>query len=135
LARPHCGTTTHRGIIRRGADKEGIGQVDVRSEPAGTAVVYRISGKLDAVGGPKLDSAITKDASARVILDMREVAYISSAGLRVIIQTAKRAQAAKGGVAAFGLQASVREVFEVAGLESIVPIASDEVEARAKLGA
>jgi anti-sigma B factor antagonist len=109
--------------------------LDVKSEPAGNAVVYRISGKLDAIGGPQLDAAIVKDASARVILDMREVAYISSAGLRVVIQAAKRAQSAKGGVAAFGLQASVKEVFEVAGLGSIVSIASDEIEARSKLGA
>ena len=109
--------------------------MEVRTETAHGAIVYRIRGQLDASTGPTLSSALARNEdSSRVILDMREVTYISSAGLRVIVQAAKRAEAAKGGVAIFGLQTLVREVFDVSGLGKIVPIASDESEARSKLG-
>lgn len=112
----------------------GGDRVEVRKESAGGAVVYRITGKLDAVTGPNLDSAIAiNQESSRVILDMREVTYVSSAGLRAILLAARRAQVAKGGLALFGLQASVKEVFDAAGFENIVPVASDETEACSKL--
>jgi anti-sigma B factor antagonist len=83
-----------------------------------------------------LDPAIAIDgASPRVILDMREVTYVTSAGLRAIVRVAKRAQDAKGAIAIFGLRAVVKDVFEVAGFVNIIPIVSDETEALAKLGA
>jgi anti-anti-sigma factor len=66
---------------------------------------------------------------------MREVTYISSAGVRVIVLTARHAKAANGGLAVFGVQPAISEVFEIAGLRNIIPIASDETEARSKLGA
>ena len=52
---------------------------------------------------------------------MRAVTYISSAGLRVVLSSAKRAKAAKGGLAVFGLQPAVKEVFEVSGCSSKLP--------------
>ncbi len=110
-------------------------QMEVKKETTPGAVVYRISGDLNAATGPNLDSALSaSEHSSRLILDMREVTYISSAGLRVIVQAAKRAKAAKGGVAIFGLRPLVQEVFDLSGLGAIIPIASDEAEARAKLG-
>jgi anti-anti-sigma regulatory factor len=50
------------------------------------------------------------------------------------VQAAKRAKAAKGGIAIFGLRPLVQEVFDLSGLGTVIPIASDEAEARAKLG-
>jgi anti-sigma B factor antagonist len=65
---------------------------------------------------------------------MREVTFISSAGLRVVVMTAKRATAARGGLSIFGVQSAVNEVFEISGLQKFITIASDEAEARSKLG-
>ena len=89
---------------------------------------------LNASTGPNLESALAiKEGSSRVILDMRGVTYVSSAGLRVMVQAAKQAKASKGGVAIFGLQPLVKEVFDASGLGTIIPIASDETEARSRL--
>jgi anti-anti-sigma factor len=98
----------------------------------------RIVGKIDALTGPALQAAAGSAISAgnpRIIFDMREVTYVTSAGLRVIVMAAKQAQAANGGLAVFGLQPATVEVFEIAGLRGTIPIASSEIEARAKLGA
>jgi anti-anti-sigma factor len=109
--------------------------LEIRKESASGFVVYRLTGKLDALTGPNLESAVANDEqSKRIILDMREVSYVSSGGLRAVIQVTRRAQVAKGGVAIFGIQPQVREVFDVAGLGNMIPVASDEADARAKLG-
>jgi anti-sigma B factor antagonist len=113
-------------------------KLEVRSEVAGGTAVYRIAGRFDALASPNVQSAVGSAISAgspRVIFDMREVTYISSAGIRVIVLTAKQAKAAQGGVAIFGLQPAVNEVFEISGFGNIIPIVSDEAEARSKLGA
>jgi anti-anti-sigma factor len=113
-------------------------KLEVRSEVADGVTVYRIAGRIDASTSQNLESAVgsaVSGRSPRVMFDMREVTFITSAGLRIIVMMAKQAAAAKGGLAIFGLQPAVNEVFEIAGLQKIIPIASDETEARSKLGA
>jgi anti-sigma B factor antagonist len=112
--------------------------LEVRTELADGVAVYRIVGRLDALSSLNLESAVGSAFSGgnpRIIFDMGEVTFVSSAGLRVILKTAKQATAAKGGLAIFGLQSAVKEVFEISGLPKFVPIASDETDARSKLGA
>jgi anti-anti-sigma factor len=112
----------------------------VSTEIADGVAMFRIAGRFDAeaLTNPILQSGVSSAISAgtsRIIFDMREVSFITSAGLRVVVMTAKQAAAAKGGLSIFGVQSSVNEVFEISGLASIIPIASDEAEARSKLGA
>jgi anti-anti-sigma factor len=112
--------------------------LDITSEVTGGVSVYRIAGRIDASTSGSLESAVrpaTGGSNPRVIFDMRDVAYISSAGLRVVLQTAKHVMAAKGAFAVFGLQPAVLEVFKISGFENIIPIAADVAEARAKVGA
>jgi anti-anti-sigma factor len=114
--------------------------LEVRSEVIDGVTVLRIAGNFDAqaLTNEILESGVRAAVSAgtpRIIFDMREVRFITSAGVRVVVMTARRATAAKGGLSIFGVQPEVKEVFEVSGLASIIPIASDEAEARSKLGA
>jgi anti-sigma B factor antagonist len=112
--------------------------LDVRTELRDGVVVYRIAGRLDALTSTNLESAVGSAFSGgnpRVIFDMSEVTFVSSAGLRVILKRAKQAVAAKGSLALFGLQSAVNEVFEISGLHKFIPITSDETDARSKLGA
>jgi anti-anti-sigma factor len=112
--------------------------LEVRTEVADGVAVHRIVGRLDALASPTLESAVTSgisEGNPRVIFDMGGVTFISSAGVRVILMAAKQAAAAKGGLAIFGVQSAVNEVFDICGLQKFIPISLDETEARAKLGA
>jgi anti-anti-sigma factor len=112
--------------------------LEVTHEVADGVALSRIAGKIDALTGPSLQAAAASainGGNPRIIFDMREVTYISSAGLRVIVLTAKHAKAANGGLAVFGLQPAISEVFEITGLGAVIPIASNEAEARSKLRA
>jgi anti-sigma B factor antagonist len=113
-------------------------QLELKSEVSGGITVYRIAGKLDALSESDLGTAINStiaQGNTKVIFDLSGVTYVSSAGLRRILSAAKQAAAAKGGVAVFGLQPAVNKVFELSGLQGIIPIVSDEAQARSRLGA
>ena len=122
-----------------GATGEGF-KLKISCETTDGVAMFRIAGKLDAqaLTDEILESGVGAALSAgtpRIIFDMREVNFITSAGLRVIVMTARRAEAAKGGLSIFGVQPEVKEVFAVSGLAKIIPIASNEAEARSQLGA
>jgi anti-anti-sigma factor len=83
--------------------------------------IARIEGRLDATTAPEAE-AVLQDMVAQgpVLADLEQVRYVSSAGLRVLLKAAKQAQAAQHRFAVFGLQPTVREVFEISGFDRII---------------
>jgi anti-sigma B factor antagonist len=67
----------------------------------------------------------------RILLDLTAVTYIDSSGLATMIETLQRIQSYGGKFAMFGLRESVRTVFEIARLDQIFKLFSDEAEALA----
>ena len=109
----------------------------VTSEVADGVAIYRIVGRIDAATSPNLQSAVRSsftDVRPLIMFDMREVSFVSSAGLRIVLMMAKQAAATKGCFVIFGVQREVQKVFEVSGLQTFIPIASNETEAYARLG-
>jgi anti-anti-sigma factor len=112
--------------------------MEITSKIDGDLVLLNVAGSIDAATSASVEQAVTAALAGgprRLIFDMRGVNYISSAGLRAILLAAKQAKAGGGGVAVFGLQPDVEEVFTISGFGKIVPIAATDAEARAKLGA
>jgi stage II sporulation protein AA (anti-sigma F factor antagonist) len=66
-------------------------------------------------------------------VDMIELDYISSAGLRVLSKLAKQIQKAKGKVVLFGLRPNVREVFSISAFDRIFSIHVDRAAAIAAM--
>jgi anti-sigma B factor antagonist len=112
--------------------------MEITSRIDGDLIQFQVVGRIDSWTSGNVEQAVDTaigGGSKRMVFDMREVDYISSAGLRAILVAAKKTKAAGGGVSVFGLQAGVAEVFNVAGFGKIIPIASTDAEAREKLGA
>ena len=110
--------------------------MDVKTEITDRVALYRLAGRLDALSSPQLESAVAPACSGdspNIIFDMRDVSFVSSAGVRIILMTAKKVAAAKGGFALFGVQPAVNQVFEISGLQRFIPIVADESEARSRL--
>lgn len=102
----------------------------VKIEREGEIMIAHAAGKLDAMGAPAFLEAISAalvDGPHRVVIDLSEIPFVSSAGLRVIIQTAKQVMG-KGKLAVCGLNASVRQVFELAGFDKLMCLC-DQLEA------
>lgn len=103
-------------------------------EDCGGCSKLKFQGRLDATSSAEADSAFSGliDAgSARIFVDMSELDYISSAGLRVLLVAAKRVQQKGGRIALFGLSENVKDVFEISGFASVFKIGSGEADALA----
>ncbi len=82
-----------------------------------------ISGRLDTQTAPELESEIEKltDDCKDLTLDMTELAYISSAGLRVVLK-AQKLMSNNGSMKLVGVNESVKEIFEITGFLEILTI-------------
>lgn len=89
------------------------------------AWVVSVKGRLDAVTSPELEKELTQiiDAGEKhLIVNFGELDYISSAGLRTILASTKRLKAKEGKLALADLKSVVKEVFDISGFTSIIPI-------------
>ena len=80
----------------------------------------------------ELSSAIAETDRA-VVLDLEHLSYISSAGLRVILLTAKALQRQDAELAVCSLSDSIREVFAISGFDKIITVRDSQAEAVAAL--
>ena len=101
------------------------------SEIKGVQVIEitgRMDGELAARMGQALDEVLSQGHD-RLVLDLGSVDYISSPGLREIVRAYKRAQAGGGDLRIANPSDRVKEVLELAGLDSIFEIYPTQVEA------
>jgi anti-sigma B factor antagonist len=89
-------------------------KIDVAQSKPGIARVS-LDGSLDSDTAPALDKALTGvDAKVLlVILDMQNLAFISSAGLRVVFAALKRQEAKGGELVIVNMGPGIRKVFEI----------------------
>lgn len=83
---------------------------------------FSISGRLDAVSAPEWEAKLLPlaDAPGEVVLDLTDLEYISSAGLRIILMLAKRLQAKGHQLSITGMNDNVHHVFEMSGFLQII---------------
>ena len=67
-----------------------------------------------------------------MIIDFESLDYISSAGLRVILKAAKQLKHSDGMIMLCSMEDYVKEVFEIAGFDSIIPIVPNMEDALKK---
>ena len=96
------------------------------------AVVVAVKGRIDAVTAPGFEkelSALLGDDDVTLVLNFSGLEYISSAGLRTILATAKQLKARNGRMVFAALQGPVKDVFKISGFGSIFKIYDTEEEA------
>lgn len=87
------------------------------------ATVIEVAGRLDTITAPMLDKTINEDIPGvkNLILDIKNVAYVSSAGLRVLLSAQKKMQKI-GSMKVRNVCPEVMEVFEMTGFADILVI-------------
>lgn len=86
--------------------------------------VFNLIGRLDTTTAPDLQNALIPefDISHAIELDFSDLAYISSAGLRVLLLGEKTAKAKSALFSISNVSEEVMEVFEMTGFASILTI-------------
>mgnify|MGYP003446005248 FL=1 len=85
--------------------------------------IIEIVGRLDTITAPALDKTINEDIgdTQNLVLDVKGMEYISSAGLRVLLAAQKKMQKV-GSMKVTGVCEEVMEVFEMTGFADILVI-------------
>ena len=85
--------------------------------------IIEIAGRLDTVTAPALDKTINNDLGdvKNLVLDVKGLEYISSAGLRVLLGAQKKMQKV-GSMKVTNVCEAVMEVFEMTGFADILVI-------------
>lgn len=99
--------------------------MDISIDKQPNAVIVGVKGRMDAVTAPIFESTMADHIATDVtlfVVDCSALEYISSAGLRSLLTTAKSLRAQNGELVFAALQDVVREVFEIAGFGTIFPI-------------
>ena len=93
-----------------------------RSIQNGTAI-FALEGRLDTITAPELETEIKNalPGLTNLTLDLANLDYVSSAGLRVFL-SAYKAMKAQGEMKVCNIKEDVMEVFEMTGLSDILTV-------------
>ena len=108
--------------------------MEIRQKEENGIVFLSFKGRLDGTSAPEAEQTvknILESENTRLLFDLELLEYLSSAGLRVILGAAKEMKRRDGKFVLCALNAYVKEVFDVSGFGTIIPIA-ESVEAGIK---
>jgi anti-anti-sigma factor len=88
-------------------------------------MVISLVGRIDASNSKDLEEQcleLISSGETKMVFDLTEVNYVSSAALRVFLLAAKRISAAKGSVRLCGLSTTLQDVFDISGFSKLFVI-------------
>ena len=98
----------------------------------GQVSVVKVKGQVDSANAPDLETALKQLVEGnknRIVLDLKEVDYLSSLGMRAIILTLKSVRRVNGDLRLASPSASVEQVFRIVGMTQMFNIYSSGEEA------
>ena len=97
----------------------------ITSNVENDVITINLEGRLDTTTSPELqdelDKLLTK-TKFNLILDFKDLSYVSSAGLRVLLSAQKKANDLVGNVVIRNVSDSIMEVFEMTGFSDFLNI-------------
>lgn len=107
--------------------------MDIHAERQNGILIARAEGhRIDSSNARDFQSSLEgaiQEEDVGMVLDFRNVTYISSAGMRVILYVVKILQKKGAKFAICGMHEPVREVFSISGFDKIVQIRDSQAEA------
>jgi len=110
------------------------GRIEIAERRAGNVDIVTVKGRLDAGSSEVAQERINRilDAGGRhLLINLCDLDYISSSGLRVLLATLKRLKADGGTLRIACAQSQILEVFTMAGFHRIFTLFPDEADALA----
>lgn len=110
--------------------------MDITEEEAGDFTIVAVKGRIDSNTakdfGDRLTSVI-KSGRPRLLLDLKHIIYISSAGFRALLLAGQTVEEKNGTLALCSLSSEVQRLFDLGAFTDLFPIYSSREEGLAKL--
>ena len=104
----------------------------IETRKDGSVRIISLIGRLDTLSAGEAEkgiNALIDQGDNSLLIDMKEISYISSSGLRVLLTSAKRLKNQNGKIILATLNDNVKEVFDIAGFTLIFTICQTTEEA------
>ncbi len=96
----------------------------ISEDKNGDVLIVGLKGRLDAATSKTVEEFLLKkiDAGEKLlVLDLAQLDYISSVGLRVFMMSAKRLKVVQGRIVVCSLSVTIQQVFEISGFTTLFP--------------
>ena len=106
--------------------------MDIKKEKIGDFSILKIIGRIDTLHSAELEIEVKKlydSGETKVVLNCKEMNYISSSGLRVFLVAQKRAISTKGILNLCNLQPAIEEIFKISGFWNLFQIFDTQEQA------
>ena len=97
--------------------------LDIRENEKDGCLCVNVAGRLDSTTAPKFQKELESrmDSAESLVIDMEDLEYISSAGLRVLL-VAQKTMDPKGGMKLLHVNENILDIFELTGCSDILTI-------------
>ena len=97
--------------------------LNIKKDIDNDKLTFALEGRLDTVTSPELETAIKEsiDGAKELVMDFKDLEYISSAGLRVLL-SAQKTMMQQGSMKVINVNDIVMEIFDVTGFGDILTI-------------
>ena len=98
--------------------------MDIKVRTEGTRLTIVLDGELNTPAAPRFEAAYEQNKSGmnEIVIDMENLVYITSAGLRVLLDIHQEMEEAGGTLTVHGVSGDIMDVFEVTGFSSFLHI-------------
>ncbi|RLD82356.1 MAG: anti-anti-sigma factor [Bacteroidetes bacterium] len=103
--------------------------MNITESKAGEINIVSIEGRLDTTNYGELEhhlSSLTDNDEVQILLDLSQLEYISSSGLRILLMFLKKIKAAEGRFMLCSMSNDIKEIFEISGFINIFEIFDDQ---------
>jgi anti-anti-sigma factor len=112
--------------------------MELQMTDLGSAAKIALHGRLDTPGVDQIETRFTASivpAARNALVDLSDVTFISSMGIRMLIATARALTMKKARMIVFAAQPMVQESLDHVRLGDIIPVVANETEALRLLNA
>lgn len=106
--------------------------MDIQQHIDGGVTIVALHENLDTSTAPEAGQALSglvERGARRIVVDFTDVAYVSSAGLRVLLATAKQLRVNGGALRVCSLNDGIQEVFDISGFSTLLSVYPSATEA------
>ena len=111
-----------------------MSNLTIVTNQTGAVSIVTLSGRVDSSTAPQLDealSALTSKGASKIVVNLGELEYISSAGLRALVKAAQAAKAGGGALKLASVPEAITSVMYTVGLNQVVESYADAEKAAA----
>ena len=110
--------------------------LEVNVNEVNDVVIVKLLGNLDTNTAPDAEAEINKwleEGTLKMVISLEQTNYVSSAGLRIFLATAKKITASGGVLKLCSANDVVQEILDISGFSTILDVKKNEEEALASI--